>query len=134
MIGFPWLSPAAREVAFPGMVGDTDSNLNLGGLVTGTNWVEFFLSVSALSLVAAFLFARQGMSSNRGTPAMLRMVAATKEGAKALLKRRYRSFAAMLGLLLPTYAPTIALAQPEQAGGGGEANLILPDLTTVHFF
>jgi K(+)-stimulated pyrophosphate-energized sodium pump len=37
--------------------------------------------------------------------------------------------AALLGLLLPT----LAYAQPEQTGGG-EANLVLPDLTTVNFF
>ena len=37
--------------------------------------------------------------------------------------------AALLGLLLPTFA----YAQPEHAGGGGEANLVLPDLSTVNF-
>ena len=37
--------------------------------------------------------------------------------------------AALLCLLLPTFA----YAQPEQAGGG-EANLVLPDLSTVSFF
>jgi len=35
----------------------------------------------------------------------------------------------LLGMLLPT----LAYAQPEQAGGGGEANLVLPDLRTVVF-
>ncbi|HEX3569484.1 MAG TPA: sodium-translocating pyrophosphatase [Acidobacteriaceae bacterium] len=52
-----------------------------------------------------------------------------KKGAKAFLKRQYRTAAALLSLLLPTFA----YAQPEHAAGG-EANLVLPDLSTVHFF
>jgi K(+)-stimulated pyrophosphate-energized sodium pump len=49
--------------------------------------------------------------------------------AVTFLKRNYKIVAALLGLLLPT----AAYAQSEHAGGG-EANLILPDLTTVQFF
>src|ERR1019366_741233 len=107
-----------------------------GGTVTVTNWVEFFLAVSALSLVVAFLFARQEIGSDsdsdQGTPAMQQIAAAIKEGAEAFLKRRYKTVAAVLGmgLLLPTFAH----AQPEHAGGGGEANLVLPDLSSVSFF
>ena len=92
-------------------------------------WVYFFLAVSALSLGAAWLFTREGMAVDAGIPAMQAIAAAIKEGAKAFLKRRYKTVAAILGLLLPTFA----YAQPEPAGGG-EANLVLPDLTTVHFF
>ena len=44
------------------------------------------------------------------------------------MKRQYKTVAALLGLLLPTFA----YAQPEHAGGG-EANLMLPDLSTVNF-
>ena len=51
------------------------------------------------------------------------------EGAMAFLKRKYKIIAALLGLLLPS----VAYAQPEHAAGG-EANLILPDLSTVNFF
>jgi K(+)-stimulated pyrophosphate-energized sodium pump len=43
------------------------------------------------------------------------------------LKRRFRTLAAILGLLLPTFA----YGQTEH--GGGEANLVLPDLSTVKF-
>ncbi|HEX9202221.1 MAG TPA: sodium-translocating pyrophosphatase [Acidobacteriaceae bacterium] len=71
-------------------------------------WACFFLAVSGLSLIVALLFTRKAM---------------------VCLKRRYKTIAALLGLLLPT----IAYAQPEHAGGG-EANLTLPDLTTVQFF
>jgi len=50
-------------------------------------------------------------------------------GAKALLKRQYKTIAmALLGLLIPAFAH----AQPESSGGG-EANLVLPDLSSVNF-
>jgi K(+)-stimulated pyrophosphate-energized sodium pump len=79
--------------------------------VTATYGVCFFLGVSIFSLFIAFLFARQ------------------VSGAAAFLKRQYKTVAALLGLLLPTFA----YAQPDHAGGG-EANLVLPDLSTVSFF
>jgi K(+)-stimulated pyrophosphate-energized sodium pump len=91
--------------------------------------VYFFLAVSGLSLVVAFFFARQVIGSDTGTPAMQEIAAAIKEGAVAFLKRQYKTVVAVLGLLLPTFA----YAQPEHAGGG-EANLVLPDLSTVSFF
>jgi K(+)-stimulated pyrophosphate-energized sodium pump len=69
------------------------------------------------------------MAADTDTPAMQQIAGAIKEGAKAFLKRHYKAAAALLCLLLPTFA----YAQTEH-GGGGEANLILPDLTTVHFF
>jgi K(+)-stimulated pyrophosphate-energized sodium pump len=40
--------------------------------------------------------------------------------------------AALTGALLATFAPGFAYAQPEHTGGG-EANLVLPDLSTVKF-
>ncbi len=58
----------------------------------------------------------------------LRMVPAIKEGAKSFLQRRYGIVAAVLGLLLPTFA----YGQGEHAAGG-EANLTLPDLKSVNF-
>ncbi len=54
---------------------------------------------------------------------------AIQQRAAALLQRQRKTVVALMGLLLPT----IAFAQPEHAGGG-EANLVLPDLTTVSFF
>jgi K(+)-stimulated pyrophosphate-energized sodium pump len=91
-------------------------------------WVYFFLAISVLSLGAVMFFTHKAMGTDSETPAM-QPTAAIKKGAKAFLKRQYKTVAAILGLLLPTFA----YAQTEHAGGG-EANLTLPDLTTVHFF
>jgi K(+)-stimulated pyrophosphate-energized sodium pump len=90
--------------------------------------VVFFLAVSALLLVVGSFFARQVMGANMGMPKMQKMASAIKEGAVAFLKRSYKTVAALLCLLLPT----LANAQTEHAGGG-EANLVLPDLRSVSF-
>ncbi len=96
--------------------------------MTALGWVYFFLGVSALSLIVAWLFAREVIGSDTGTSVMRQIAAAIKEGAEGFLKRQYKTMAALLGLLLPTFA----YAQSEQAGGG-EASLKLPDLSTVNF-
>ena len=100
--------------------------------MTVLNWVWFFLGVNVFSLFAAFFFARQVIGSDTGTREIQKIAGAIKEGAKAFLKRQYKTVAALLGLLLPT----LAYGQTEHAGGG-EANLVLPDLSKVsfeHFF
>jgi len=96
--------------------------------VTVTYWVYFFMAVSALSLFVAFFFSRQVIGSDQGTRDLQKIASVIKEGAEAFLKRQYKTTVALLGLLLPT----IAYAQPEHVGGG-EANLMLPDLSTVNF-
>jgi len=73
--------------------------------VTAQYGVYFFLAASLLTLVAAFNFGR----------------------AKAIMRRQYKSAAALLGLLL---LPTLAHAQE---AAGGEASLKLPDLRSVSF-
>ena len=95
--------------------------------MTVMNWVEFFLAVSAL-LIGASVFARQVIGSDTGTPETLKIAEAIKAGAKAFLKLPYKSAAALLGLLLPTFAAA------QDHAGGGEANLVLPDLSSVSFF
>jgi K(+)-stimulated pyrophosphate-energized sodium pump len=96
--------------------------------VTAQEWVYYFLGMSVLSLIVAVFFARQGIGSHMGSPEMQRIAAAIKDGAAAFLKRQYKIAAVLLGLFVPTFA----YGQPEQAGGG-EANLVLPDLSTVNF-
>ncbi len=89
------------------------------------DWVCFFLGVSAVSLFAAVIFARQFEGFNTGET----MTGAARRGAAAFLKRYSKTAAALAGLLLPT----LAHAQGEHPGGG-EANLVLPDLSSASFF
>jgi K(+)-stimulated pyrophosphate-energized sodium pump len=91
--------------------------------VTAQDWVSLFLGVSGLSLIVAMLIARRAIGSN-----VQRICAAIKRGAAAFLNRQYKTVAAVLGLLFPA----IAYGQPEHAGG--EANLVLPDLSQVNHF
>jgi K(+)-stimulated pyrophosphate-energized sodium pump len=93
--------------------------------VTPVGSVYFFLGVSVFSLILAACFSRQVIGSGVG---MEKISAAIKQGVKMLLKRQFRIVTAIMGLLLPT----VAFAQTEPTGGG-EANLVLPDLTTVSF-
>jgi K(+)-stimulated pyrophosphate-energized sodium pump len=88
--------------------------------------IVFFSAVSALLLVVGSFFARRAMGSEIGTQQMHTVAGALKEGAKAFVKRPYRTVAALLCLL----SPTIGYAQEH---GGGEANLVLPDLSSVNF-
>jgi len=80
-----------------------------------------------LSLLVAFM-CKGSAGTVIGSRAFKHFCGAANKGAATLLKRRYSSAIAVMGLLLPT----AAFAQTEHTGGG-EANLILPDLTTVSF-
>ena len=97
--------------------------------MTATEWMYFVSGVSVLSLGAAFVFARQLMGAETGGAALPKIVAAIQQGTGVFFKRQWRVLATVLGLLVPT----VASAQPEHSGGG-EANLVLPDLSTVSFF
>jgi K(+)-stimulated pyrophosphate-energized sodium pump len=101
--------------------------LDWGGLVTAQGGVYLFVAASVLSLLAAFFFTRQVIGSDTCTEAMRRISRAIK-GGTGVLKGQLKSVAAILGLLLPTFA----FGQAEHAGGG-EANLVLPDLSSVSF-
>jgi K(+)-stimulated pyrophosphate-energized sodium pump len=92
--------------------------------------VYFFLGVSVLSLVVALFFARQVIGLGIGAHHHVGKIAgAIREGAEPFLKRQLKTAAAIIGLLVPT----LAYGQSEHAGGG-EANLVLPDLSSVNFF
>jgi len=90
--------------------------------VSVTAWVCLFLTVSVLSLFVAWLFTREVVGSDTATPAMQHIAAAIK-----IAKRQYKTVAALICLMLPTFA----FAQSEHAGG--EASLTLPDLKSVNF-
>ncbi|HEY3706935.1 MAG TPA: sodium/proton-translocating pyrophosphatase, partial [Terracidiphilus sp.] len=91
--------------------------------MTAQEWVYCFLGVSVLPLLVV-AFARQVYGSGEGSANGARAVMMS---AAAFLKRRSKTAAAALALLLPA----MANAQPEH--GGGEANLVLPDLGSVSF-
>jgi K(+)-stimulated pyrophosphate-energized sodium pump len=96
--------------------------------VTAQGWVYFFLAASVFSLLVNFFFTRQTAGPGTGKAGMQRISGAIKKSAETLLKRQYKTAVALLGLLLPAFA----FGQAEHAGGG-EANLVLPDLSTVNF-
>jgi K(+)-stimulated pyrophosphate-energized sodium pump len=94
--------------------------------VTVQYGVCLFLLVSVLSLLVAFFFSRQIIGPDTCAPGMQNITGAIK-GVESLLKRKYKTVAALLGLLLPT------LASAQEHAGGGEASLVLPDLRSVSF-
>ncbi|HKD61046.1 MAG TPA: sodium-translocating pyrophosphatase [Terracidiphilus sp.] len=94
----------------------------LGGYVTVFGWVDFSLGVSVLSLTVAVFLAGQVIAPG------MQWIYAIRVGTQAFLKRWYKTVALLSGLLLPTFA----CAQTEQSGGG-EASLVLPDLSSVSF-
>ncbi len=68
-----------------------------------TAWVWFFLTVSALSLVVAWLFTREVLAADSGTPEMKKIADAIKKGAEAFLRRQYKtiySFSVVLAVFL----------------------------------
>jgi len=89
--------------------------------------VAFVLAVSALSLVVGSFFARRVIGLEVGTANMQKIAGAIKEGAGTFLMRQCKAVAALFCLMLP------AIAHAQDHAGGGEANLVLPDLSTVNF-
>src|ERR1019366_10765245 len=106
MVRFPWLFPRVlrRSGSLGSICATTKSVFQEGHVNVVQNWVYFFLAVSVLSLGVAWLFTREVIGSDTGTPAMQQIAEAIKQGAKAFLKRKYKTVAALLGLMLPTFA------------------------------
>jgi len=66
-------------------------------------WVWFIFVVSVLALFVAFLFTREVLGADNGTPAMQAISTAIREGAEAFMKRQYTTiygFSLLLGVLL----------------------------------
>jgi K(+)-stimulated pyrophosphate-energized sodium pump len=101
--------------------------------VTAQDWVYFLLGVSGLSYFVAFFFTRQFIGSVMGMAKMRKCAEAIKRGTEGFRRRQHRrvAVAGMAATVALLMLPTLALAQTEQAGG--EANLVLPDLSTVSF-
>ena len=104
-----------------------------------TAWVWFFLAVNVLSLIVAWMFTREVIGSDSGTPAVQQIAAAHSRRADMVgrLKSdvftwRWGRFARVIATLVLLGGGTAFAAPVEQAGG--EANLQLPDMTQVQFF
>ncbi|HXE09091.1 MAG TPA: sodium-translocating pyrophosphatase, partial [Acidobacteriaceae bacterium] len=82
--------------------------------------------MSTLSLLIARLFSGEIASADTGVLAQ-QMAGAARKGAALMLHPKM-----VAAILLPLLVPAMAHAQPEH--GGGEANLTLPDLSSVNFF
>jgi len=59
-------------------------------------WLVF--GISLIGLVFAWIFSRQSLSGDEGTPQMQEVAAAIKQGAGAFLKRQYTTIAMIAGL------------------------------------
>jgi K(+)-stimulated pyrophosphate-energized sodium pump len=94
--------------------------------------VYFFLGVSVISLIMAAFLTRRIIGSGIRMPGALKIPVAIKQGVRTLLKRQYKTAAAVSTPVLALLLPTAASAQAETTGGG-EASLTLPDLSTVNF-
>ncbi|HNX18837.1 MAG TPA: sodium/proton-translocating pyrophosphatase, partial [Acidobacteriota bacterium] len=57
--------------------------------------LPFVLVVSLAALAVAFLFARQVLAADRGTPEMRAIAAAIQQGAEAFIARQYRTIAVL---------------------------------------
>jgi K(+)-stimulated pyrophosphate-energized sodium pump len=108
-------------------------------------YLPAILSISLLSLIAAFFFARQVLGADTATAELQLISIRIKKGAGGFLRlmrvwvanawsqrcRMARTFAASIALLL--LGANEALAKPVEEAAGGEANLKLPDLSQVQF-
>ncbi len=95
--------------------------------MTVTNSVEFLFGVSIFLLTVGVIWVRRVAGFDMGKQKMRWIFAAMTRVAKAFVQRQSRIAVAVAGSLIPT----VAFAQEK---GGGEANLVLPDLRSVNFF
>jgi len=94
--------------------------------VTPVGFVYFFLGLSILSLVCTALIARQLIGFGIGTSVASTLSKAARRAGNIFRTRRL----SFLSLLFCVLSPALASAQDH---GGGEANLMLPDLSSVDF-
>ena len=74
--------------------------------VTPNEWVWFIMGVSVVSLLMAWIFTREVLGADTGTPAMQAIALAIKQGAEAFMKRQYKTiytFSAILAVVIFAY-------------------------------
>ena len=89
--------------------------------------IDLFWGVSVLSLGVTLIFASHAIDSDISARELQKVASAIKKCTVNLLHRQYKTIAAMVCLLVPTFA------NAQEHAGGGEANLVLPDLRSVSF-
>ncbi|HUX46264.1 MAG TPA: sodium-translocating pyrophosphatase [Terracidiphilus sp.] len=105
--------------------------------MTVQGWVIFFLGVSVLSPLVAWLFAHRVQGAINGTPSMPQLGAQSRRAGTGecmrgnRVSRRWGRFASVLAALM-LLGEVAAFAEPV-GQVGGEANLQLPDLSQVQF-
>jgi K(+)-stimulated pyrophosphate-energized sodium pump len=104
------------------------SKIISGGHVTAIYWVGLFFAMSPVLLAVGSSLSSQIIGSGMGTLEMQNFVSAMMSVAGGFVKGKLKIGAALLGLMVPT----LAFGQEEHAAGG-EANLTLPDLSSVNF-
>ena len=96
--------------------------------MTAIYWVGLFFAMSPVLLAVGSSLSSQIIGSGMGTLEMQNFVSAMMSVAGGFVKGKLKIGAALLGLMVPT----LAFGQEEHAAGG-EANLTLPDLSSVNF-
>jgi K(+)-stimulated pyrophosphate-energized sodium pump len=74
--------------------------------VTPNEWVWFIMGVSVVSLLMAWIFTREVLGADTGTPAMQAIALAIKQGAEAFMKRQYKTiytFSVVLAVVIFAY-------------------------------
>ncbi len=100
--------------------------LNLTPLEYGA--IYGVLAIALVSLVYAWLLRRDVMSEGKGTPAMIRIWTAVKEGADAYLSRQARTIIPFIGVLVFALFASVWIAEPSPAAQkmyGDGARLII---------
>ena len=75
-------------------------------MVTPNEWVWFIMGVSVVSLLMAWIFTREVLGADTGTPAMQAIALAIKQGAEAFMRRQYKTiytFSAILAVVIFSY-------------------------------
>ena len=86
------------------------SEINLSGFETGA--IYSVLVIAVISLVYAWLLFRNVMAEDTGTPEMIRIWTAIKEGADAYLSRQAKTILPFVGVLVFALFGSVWIAQP----------------------
>ena len=84
--------------------------INLTAFETGA--IYCILAIAGVSLIYAWLLFRNVMAEDKGTPAMIRIWTAIKEGADAYLSRQAKTILPFIGILLFALFGSVWISSP----------------------